>query len=455
MTKLADFCIAESVTGSAKLKKTKLFQRGVKIFHKNTPSFSSEDGLYSEGVKICDITSVHVSEFSLSFLSHNEIVFLRFDDSMLIKVDANQRLIELISCNEESSIDPLTIFITEADFSKFIELLQASKYAKLASFDTESGAEGGSVMTSDLPAEVNTAYLWNNMDYTQHTCATEHTNATDNDLGHDEEDNDANIINRISRDECNGDDELSETRSGSDHVLSTSSASAASNDASLSGSNPSQGGQVSRDVSTDVKISNTTQTKSQVTESDDSEAKSSSKYSRPPRISPHARTKQVTPTHQNHSDKSVCEYVPEAGHIKNIESPLVSNLSFPLVDHAVMHCFLSTSKIMSSTENVACSGTDATTEAITGKGLAITKLLSSLRDNVLPIQNCADKLLSFESHEDVSLVYKDDVRVMLKDIMRFSESLSTLSQKWGDAINNIQTELSTVLLNIHDSKFIA
>mmetsp|Transcript_20818 Transcript_20818/g.31022 ORF Transcript_20818/g.31022 Transcript_20818/m.31022 type:complete len:292 (+) Transcript_20818:1132-2007(+) len=287
-------------------------------------------------------------------------------------------------------------------------------------------------MTSDLPVEVNTAYLWNNLDYTQRT------NATDNIVCEEGDDSD------LEQDQLSHDEKIDIGEESVSGKRSVSDGSSASNNAPLQGSNPSQGtpSQVSRDVSADIKISNATQPQSHVTQSDESEMKeeSSSKCSGPTRIFSHATTKQVTPIHQTYTNKLECESASETGY--TIQSSLMPKKPFSSIDHVIMQCFLSTSKKMRTIES---------NEAITGTALAISELLSSLGDNVLPIQDLAKKLLSFDRLEDDSLLYKDDVRAMLEDIMHFSESLSAVSQKWGETMNKLQAELSSVLLNNHNS----
>mmetsp|Transcript_24439 Transcript_24439/g.37716 ORF Transcript_24439/g.37716 Transcript_24439/m.37716 type:complete len:288 (-) Transcript_24439:248-1111(-) len=283
-------------------------------------------------------------------------------------------------------------------------------------------------MTSDLPTEVNTAYLWNNLDYTQRT------NATDNIVC--EEGDDSDLDDQLSRDERN--DICEELESGKRSGSSTS------NNVPLQGTNPSQGtpSQVSRDASAEINISNATQPQSHITQSDESDMKeeSSSKCSGPTRIFSHATTKQVTPIHQTYTNKLECESASKIGYTN--QSSLTPKKPFSSIDHVIMQCFLSTSKQMRTIEN---------NKAITGTALAISELLSSVGDNVLPIQDLANKLLSFERLDDDSLLYNDDVRVMLEDIKRFSESLSAISQKWGESMNKLQTELSSVLLNNHNS----
>jgi len=147
------------------------------------------NGLYHKDRKVDTVTSLEMSDSTLSFVSGTKrsgknfiLVHLA---PLCIKLNSDMRSLAML--NEDGA--DIVLFAKKSSYGKLAKKLQVNPFTKFASSQSQPQSQADSssdnnsmvnarsednesIMTTALPVEVNTAHLWNQLEYTQHTHAT-------------------------------------------------------------------------------------------------------------------------------------------------------------------------------------------------------------------------------------------------------------------------------------------
>lgn len=144
------------------------------------------NGLYHKDRKVDTVTSLEISDSTLSFVSGTKrsgknfiLVHLA---PLCIKLNSDMRSLAML---KEDGAE-IVLFAKKSSYGKLAKKLQVNPFIKFASSQSQEDSssdnksmvsarseDNESIMTTALPVEVNTAHLWNQLEYTQHTHATD------------------------------------------------------------------------------------------------------------------------------------------------------------------------------------------------------------------------------------------------------------------------------------------